>query len=174
MPQESLVCNSACRLADNPDTLYLNVVGIPPSPKRTIIKEIAFCNYDENYDIDKDKWEVDSDGEVGPFSSTITDEKEFENDRDNPVLMGGGGHVGVEDQAGKLVPISNGNINAMNKENFYPEIFQRKIQEKKSTINKDFKEIFKVDMQNMLRNATMAEANRTAFYISRKQRRSPC
>ena len=50
LPTESPIFDFAYRLPENPDSFYLNVVGIPPSPARTITKKIYFCNYDENYD----------------------------------------------------------------------------------------------------------------------------
>ena len=59
-----------------------------------------FCNYDENYAADKDKQEVDSDGKYGPFFGVITDEKEFENGRDNNLPIGGEGNVEVKYQDG--------------------------------------------------------------------------
>ena len=52
---------------ENPDTLYPKVVGIPSLAKRNTTKKIYLCNYDEKYMAYRDKWEVDSDGEVGPF-----------------------------------------------------------------------------------------------------------
>ena len=55
--------------------MYLNVVGIPPSLKRTITKKIDFFNYNENDEEDKYKWEVDYDGDFGPFLDAIADEK---------------------------------------------------------------------------------------------------
>ena len=40
--EESSVCYFSCHSPENPDTLYLKVVGIPSSPKRTITKNIDF------------------------------------------------------------------------------------------------------------------------------------
>ena len=106
---------------------------------------------------------VDYDGGVGPFFDAVVDEKEFSNDRENPVSMGGKGHIEVEDQSGKFVPLSNYKIGAAKKEYLYADHFQRGIKEKKSTIKNSLKERFKVSMQNRLRNVTMAEANKNAF-----------
>ena len=53
----------------------------------------------------------------------IADEKDSDNDRDNPVSMVGEGHVEVEDQSGRFVPILNDNINAMKRDDFCSEIF---------------------------------------------------
>ena len=50
--------------------------------------------------------------------------------------MRGEGNVGVEGQDGRIFLLSNDTINATNKDNFYAEIFQRGIKEKKSTNNK--------------------------------------
>ena len=125
IPQETSICDFACRSPENPDTLYLRVVGIPSPPKRTIPKKIDFCNYDKKIVADEDKWEVDSDGEVGPFFDAIADEKEFDDGRESPVSMGGEGATEVKDQAGKFVPLSNNNINAMKKDQLYTEILQR-------------------------------------------------
>ena len=69
--------------------MYLNIVGIPPSPKRTITEKIDFCNCDENYNEDKYKWEVDYVGKFGTFFDDIADEKDFDDGRENPVSMGG-------------------------------------------------------------------------------------
>ena len=51
----------------------------------------------------------------------------------------------------------------MKKDNLYVNIFQRGTKEKKSTNKKSLKEIFKVVIQNRLRNVTMDEANKTAL-----------
>ena len=83
----------------------MNIVGIPPSPKRNIMKNIDLCNYDENDEEDKDKWEVYYDGGVVPLLDAITNEKGFDDDRENPVYMVGEGHVEVEVQSEKFVPI---------------------------------------------------------------------
>ena len=87
--QESCICNFACSLTENPDTLYLKVVGIPSSPKRNITKKIDLCNYSENYAVDKDEWEFYSDGEAVPFFNTISDHKDFDDDRENHFSVGG-------------------------------------------------------------------------------------
>ena len=68
---------------------------------------------------DEDKWGVDSDGGVGPFFDAIAYEKEFDDNRENPMSMGGEGHAEVEYQAGKLIELSNSDIHAMKKEIFY-------------------------------------------------------
>ena len=83
------------RSPETPDSLYLNVVGIPPSPRRIITKKVDLCNYNENDEDDKYKWEVDYDGGVGPFFDDIEYEKEFDYYRENHVSMGGEGHVEV-------------------------------------------------------------------------------
>ena len=62
LPHESPICDFSCRLPENPDTLYLNAVGIPSPTKITITNKIDLCNYDENGEDDKYEWEVDSDG----------------------------------------------------------------------------------------------------------------
>ena len=67
------------------------------------MKNIDLWNYNENDGSDKEKWEVYSEGVVGSFFNAISDDKYFEDDRDNPVYMGGERHAGVEDQAGKFV-----------------------------------------------------------------------
>ena len=125
--QESPNCDFACCSPENPGTLYLKVLGIPSSPKRTITNKIDFCNYNENYAADKYKWEVDYDGEVSPFFDAIADEKEFNDVRENPVSMGGKGDLEAEDQAGKFVPLSNDKIDEMKKDDFYADILQREI-----------------------------------------------
>ena len=67
LPQESSICDFSCCSPENPDTLYLEVVGVPPFPKRTITNKIYLCNCDENYEEYKYKREVDCDGEFGTF-----------------------------------------------------------------------------------------------------------
>ena len=44
LPLESPICKFARRSPENPDSLYLNIVGIPPYPKKTIKKKINFYN----------------------------------------------------------------------------------------------------------------------------------
>ena len=78
LPQESLIFNFVCRLPENPDNLCLNVVGITPPPKRTITKKIDLCNYVEIDEEDKEKWEVDSDGDSGPFFMTLKTRRSLE------------------------------------------------------------------------------------------------
>ena len=56
---------------------------------KLITKKIDLCNYDENDEENKYKWEVDSDGDAYPFFDAIADEKKFENNRENPLSMGG-------------------------------------------------------------------------------------
>ena len=73
-------------------------------------KNIDLCNYDENDKEDKDKCEVDYDGKIGPFFNAITNEKDFDNVRENPVPMGGEGHAEVKYQAGEFVLLSNDKI----------------------------------------------------------------
>ena len=124
LPQESPICDFSHRSPENTDNFYLNVVGIPTSPKRTITNKIDFYNYDE-YDVKyKEKWEIDCDGDVSPFFGAIAYEKKFDDDRDNHVSLGGKGHVGVKDQDRKSVLLSNYNIDAMKKDNFYAEILK--------------------------------------------------
>ena len=92
-PQESPICDFDPCSPQKTDSLYLDVVGISPSPRRTITKKIDFCNYNENDEEDKYKWYVDSDGDIGPFFYAITDKKEFDKEKENPVSMGGEGHA---------------------------------------------------------------------------------
>ena len=47
MPQESPILELSGCLPVNLDTFYLNIVGIPPSPKKTIKNKIDFFNCDE-------------------------------------------------------------------------------------------------------------------------------
>ena len=68
LPQESPICNFSCPSPENPDSSYLNVVGIPSSPKRTITKKIDFLNYEKNGEEGKDKWDIYSDGGLVRFS----------------------------------------------------------------------------------------------------------
>ena len=105
LPQDPPILYFAHRLTENLDTLYLDVESIPPSTKRNTTKKIYLWKYDENDEEDKYKWEVDSDAEVGPFLDAIAYEKEFDDNRENTVSMGGKGHVEVEYKAGKLVPL---------------------------------------------------------------------
>ena len=91
------------------------------------MKKIDFCNYDENGEEDKDKWEVDYDGEFSPFFDAISNKKNFDDNRYNPVYMVGEGHFEVEDQAGKFVSLSNDKIDVMEKDDLYAEILQRGI-----------------------------------------------
>ena len=51
----------------------------------------------------------------------------------------------------------------MKKYNFYADILQRGIKEKRSNNKKYLKERLKVALQNRLRNATMAESKNTAL-----------
>ena len=41
--------------------------------------------------------------------------------------VGGQGHVEVKDQSGEFILLSNENIDAMRKDDFYAELFQRVI-----------------------------------------------
>ena len=63
--------------------------SIPPSPKRTITNKIDLCNYNENDEEDKDKMKVDSVGDFSHSSNAVAYEKEFDNNRDNPVSVVG-------------------------------------------------------------------------------------
>ena len=74
------------------------------------------------------------------------------------MYMVGEGHVEVEDQYGKSVPLSNEKIDAKKYDNCFADIFQRGIKEKKSTKKKALKERLKVAMKNRVRNFTMAES----------------
>ena len=74
------------------------MVGIPPSPRITTKKNIYLCRYDKN---DEDYY----DGYVSPFLDSISDEKEFDDDRGNRVSKRREGHVEVRYQSGKLVLI---------------------------------------------------------------------
>ena len=67
---------------------------------------------------------VDYDGDVGPFFKTIAYQRQFDDDRENPLSMRGKGHIGVQDQAGGFVITSNDNIDAMKKDGLYAEIFR--------------------------------------------------
>ena len=89
IPQGYLNFDFACCSPENIDTLYMKVLGITSFPKRTITKKINLCRYDENDVADQDKWEADDDGEVFPLLNNIAEEKEFDNERDNNVSMGG-------------------------------------------------------------------------------------
>ena len=80
LPQEFSIFYFDCGSPKNPYTLYLHVVGITQSPNITTTNKLDLCNYDENDEEDKDKWEVDSDGEVDPFFNAIADEKDFDDD----------------------------------------------------------------------------------------------
>ena len=77
--------------------------------------------------------------------------------------MGGERHVEVEDQARKLVLLSNDNIDETKKDNLYADILHRGIKENNSTNKKSLKERLKVAMQNRLRNITMAKSNNTSL-----------
>ena len=63
------------RSAENLDTLYLIVVGIPSFSNITITKKINLGKYDENDSAYQEMWEVDSDGGVGDFLNSIAYEK---------------------------------------------------------------------------------------------------
>ena len=56
LPQESPICKLSYHLPENPFIFYLNVVGIPQSPKIPIMEKIYLFNYDESYEEDKEKW----------------------------------------------------------------------------------------------------------------------
>ena len=90
LPHEYLICDFSSRLPENPYSLYLNMVGIIPSPNIIIMKKIGFCNYAKNNEDDKDKGEVDYDGDVGPFFHAIAYEKCFDGGKDNPTFVGNG------------------------------------------------------------------------------------
>ena len=60
-----------------------------------------------------------------PFFYAIAGEKDFGCDRENHVSMGGQGRAKVKYQAGKFFPLSNRDIDAMNKAQLYSEILQR-------------------------------------------------
>ena len=99
-----------------------------PSLRRKLItKKIHLCNYDENDEENKYKWEVDSDGNADPFFDAIVDEKKFDYYRENPMSMGGEVHVKVEDQDEKFILLYNDNIHAMREDGFYAENLQRGI-----------------------------------------------
>ena len=57
------------------------------------------------------------------FFNAIADDNYFEDDRENCVSIGGGGDVEVRYQPSKFVTLYNKNIDAMNKEKLYAEIF---------------------------------------------------
>ena len=77
--------------------------------------------------MDQDKWEVDSDEEVGTFFYAISDEKYFGGDIDNPVSMGGEENNEVKYQSGKFVPLSKYKIDAMKNYQLCADILQREI-----------------------------------------------
>ena len=56
LSQESPICKLSYHLPENPFIFYLNVVGIPQSPKIPIMEKIYLFNYDESYEEDKEKW----------------------------------------------------------------------------------------------------------------------
>ena len=85
-PQGSSIFYFSCRLPENPHTLYLK------DWKITTTENTDLCIYDENDAADQDKWKVDSYGEVCTFLNHTIDKKEFDDDRDNPVSMGGEVH----------------------------------------------------------------------------------
>ena len=99
-PQEYSIFDFYCHLPENADTLCLKVVDIPSFPKITIIKKTNCCNDDDNNAVDQEKWEVDYDGEVGPFFDAITEGKDFDNKKENPLSTGGEGHAEIKDQDG--------------------------------------------------------------------------
>ena len=74
---------------------------------------------------DQDKWEVDSNGEVGPILDAISDEREYDEDRDNPVSTEGKGYNEVKYQSGRFVKLSNRDIDATKKYKFYSDRLQR-------------------------------------------------
>ena len=76
----------------------------PSLPSKLITKKIDLCNYDENDEENKYKWEVDSDGDADPFFDAISDEKKFDYYRENPMSMGGEVHAEVKDQSGNFSP----------------------------------------------------------------------
>ena len=127
MPQRSSICFFFCHSYENLDTLYLKVVGIPSSPKRTITKKINFCKYDKNGAADQYKWEVNYDGGVGTLFVAITDKKGFDDDRENLVSMEGQLQAEVEDQSGKFFPFLNDDSNEMKKYQFYAGILYKRI-----------------------------------------------
>ena len=63
-------------------------------------------------------WEVDSDGDAGPFFGAISYENELDDDRDNSVPMGGEGNVEVEYQSGNFILLLDNNIDATKKDKF--------------------------------------------------------
>ena len=64
---------------------------------------------------DQNKWEVDSDGEVGSILDAISDEREYDDDRDNPVSTEGKVYNEVKYQSGKFVKLSNHDVGATKK-----------------------------------------------------------
>ena len=54
----------------------------------------------------------------------MTYEKQFDNDRDNQISMGGQATTEAVDKGGVFVPLSNKNIDAMKNIQFYSEIFK--------------------------------------------------
>ena len=64
-------------------------------------------------------------GELARFFDAIADKKGCDYEIDNPVFMGGQEHVEVKYQAGKFVPLSNGDIDEINKDQLFADIFQK-------------------------------------------------
>ena len=96
------------------------------SQKITITKKINLSKCNENYTAYQDRWEVDSDGRVGPLFYSIVDDKDFDNEIENISSMGKEVTTEVEDKAGKFVPLSNNMINET-KSHFYAKSFQTQI-----------------------------------------------
>ena len=78
-----------------------------------------------NYAADKEKWEVDYDGEVCTFLMPLHMRRILKIIKRKPMSMGEEKCVEVEYQAGRLVPLSNEKIDAMKKDYFYAEILHR-------------------------------------------------
>ena len=74
---------------------------------------------------DKEKWEVNSDGQIGTFLGEISDDKDFEYDRDNHVTMIWEGTNEVEYQYVEFILLSNNKNCVMMKYQAYADILQR-------------------------------------------------
>ena len=91
LPQEYPICDFSRHLPDNPDTLYLNIIPIPPSPKRTIISKIDLSKYIENDDYDKKSGRFIMIGKLVPFLMSFQIRRSFINTEidqgENPSLL---------------------------------------------------------------------------------------
>ena len=73
IPQESLIFYFACNSLESTETLYLKVVGIHHLQREPKLRRSISADTIKNDVAYKEKWEVDSDGEVGTFFNSIAD-----------------------------------------------------------------------------------------------------